>query len=180
MDAPVLTGSTRPMPWHTMLSIREPKLSSLVVMTYGPPIPRAPALTDGCFTCHGILCFQSAKADSIIRLGESGDKWGAAFSGDRWERHLTMSIINPDSRKNKPVLTPCEFDLMNDKFAPRAFADYTRDLSSTFQQCSSGGSYTGSPPRTRDKFGAGVVPHFRNSPSPTKKHFLHRDPWESH
>ena len=97
---------------------------------------------------HGKL----AKVDYNIRLGESGDRWGAAFSGDAWERHLTMSVMNPTTKKNKNVLTPTEYDILNDKYAPRAFADYSRDMTSTFQQNAAGGSFCGSPPRTRDKF----------------------------
>lgn len=43
-------------------------------------------------------------------------------------------------------------DISCDKYAPRSFAHATSGMSGTFGNISPGHSYTGSPPRTRDKF----------------------------
>ena len=46
-------------------------------------------------------------------------------------------------------------DISNDRYAPRAFNHAAAGLSGTFGNCSPGYSFTGSPPRTRDKFVVG-------------------------
>ena len=46
-------------------------------------------------------------------------------------------------------------DISNDRYAPRAFNHAAAGLSGTFGNCSPGCSFTGSPPRTRDKFVVG-------------------------
>lgn len=75
-------------------------------------------------------------------------------SGSNWADHIVASAtswLKPHTEEKK-TLDPYEHDLVNDKYAPRAFAYHTRGLSSTFASPVAGGSFTGSPPRTRDKF----------------------------
>ena len=70
-------------------------------------------------------------------------------SGYRWNTNLNYSLAmrSPDN-----TMSPFENDLMRDKYAPRAFADYSSGMSGTFQQVCTKGSYVGSPPRSRDKY----------------------------
>ena len=63
-------------------------------------------------------------------------------------------------------MSPMEFDLLTDQYAPRAFADYSSNLSGTFQQVAPKGSYVGSPPRSRDKF---VITHDKVIYKPTAR-----------
>jgi hypothetical protein len=112
----------------------------------------------------------------------SGDDWGATFSGYKWDTHLSASIKSPTRQGRERVirtLSPQEHDILKDKYAPRAFADYTRDLSSSFPGVAYGGSYVGSPPRARDKFIGQWFAHGKAAPSPTTAAFLRGDPWES-
>jgi len=67
------------------------------------------------------------------------------YSGDSWNHHQKMTV------RTKKTTSPVEADLLTDKYAPRAFADFSRNLSSTFPQVVSYGSFVGSPPRVRDK-----------------------------
>ena len=75
--------------------------------------------------------------------------WTLVFAHPQWKTNLavSLSVRSPDS-----TISPQEHDLMTDKYAPRAFADYTANMSSTFQQVAPKGSYIGSPPRSRDKY----------------------------
>ena len=75
-------------------------------------------------------------------------------SGSTWSGHVkrtSTTWLKPHS-PSKRTLDPHEHDLINDKYAPRAFAYHTRGMSSTFASPVHGGSFAGSPPRTRDKF----------------------------
>ena len=86
-------------------------------------------------------------------LAKDGAAWGGRSpsikSGYKWSTNLSVSLAvrSPDK-----TLSPFENDLLTDKFAPRAFADYASGLSSTFQSSTPGGSFVGSPPRSRDKY----------------------------
>ena len=99
-------------------------------------------------------------------------------------------IVNPHAisphQKGK-VFSPQTYDLYCDRFAPRAIGYAGAKMSSTFAQGDMGGSYCGSPPRSRDKFIAGWFDH--HQPKPRMSHgkspvndrvFLRGDPWESH
>ena len=87
-------------------------------------------------------------------MAKDGKVWGgrkpAIKSGSPWTYNLAFSL---DMRSPTNIgISPHEADLLSDKFAPRAFADYTSGLSGTFQASAPGGSFVGSPPRSRDKF----------------------------
>eukprot|EP00325_Prymnesiales_sp_UTEX-LB-985_P002493 CAMPEP_0174694380 /NCGR_PEP_ID=MMETSP1094-20130205/1003_1 /TAXON_ID=156173 /ORGANISM="Chrysochromulina brevifilum, Strain UTEX LB 985" /LENGTH=161 /DNA_ID=CAMNT_0015890621 /DNA_START=82 /DNA_END=567 /DNA_ORIENTATION=+ len=108
------------------------------------------------------------------------------YSGESWDYHQKMTVA-PVSKRigGKKALTPVEADLLTDKYAPRAFADATRNMSSTFPQVVSSGSYVGSPPRVRDKYivsyeGALAGEKFKRNrklgPSPTHVAHTSHDP----
>ena len=69
-------------------------------------------------------------------------KWGDSNKPDlstgSWSEHIVTSLLNPtvkdtqNIRVTKKALSPVEHDLLNDRYAPRAFAHAARNMSGTF------------------------------------------------
>ena len=88
-----------------------------------------------------------------------GDSNKPDLSTGSWSEHIITSLLNPlvkdtqNVRVTKKALSPVEHDLLNDRFAPRAFAHASRNMSGTFGHVTNTSSgFVGSPPRARNQY----------------------------
>jgi hypothetical protein len=90
-------------------------------------------------------------------------KWGDSNKPDlstgSWSEHIVTSLLNPtvkdtqNIRVTKKALSPVEHDLLNDRYAPRAFAHAARNMSGTFGHVTLASSgFVGSVPRHRSQY----------------------------
>ena len=105
-----------------------------------------------------------------------GDSNKPDLSTGSWSEHIITSLLNPlvkdtqNVRVTKKALSPVEHDLLNDRFAPRAFAHASRNMSGTFGHVTNTSSgFVGSPPRARNQYiitGMGARIETRAAPNP--------------
>lgn len=150
---------------------------------------KPPAAAEGDNTSGGgVLATVDPSSDPVgdsrlaMRAAQGVMQPYAPSNSDPWEAHIKRTVAPIEKRiGGKKALSPIEADLLTDKYAPRAFADFSRNLSSTFAQVVSSGSYVGSPPRIRDKpivsyegALAGDKFHRNRKMGPSPTHVAHR------
>lgn len=105
------------------------------------------------------LISQSTSTQGDATTTTWGDSNKPDLSTGSWSEHIVMSLLNPlvkdtqNVRVTKKALSPVEHDLLNDRYAPRAFAHASRNLSGTFGHVTLASSgFVGSVPRHRGQY----------------------------